>query len=355
MNSGRTLEQLAAELTRQNKSKRDFIAPTEKITMVPQESSVALELNGSRVESFGLRRTAHTQLATHLKVPQQYYDRMLEKSPELLSRNVNHWLHSENEQRLVRTLDGDARAFLSGKYRTIDNYDVAHAALPVMLEGGLEVDVMSSEVTESRMYIKAITKRVTFEVSKGDVVQAGIVLSNSETGQGSVRIEPFIYRLICLNGMIAPTTLRKYHVGRSAEELDSATEVFRDATREQDDKAFFMKMQDVVRAAFDANQLRKVSGQLIESAQQKIEQPIAQVIEVVAKKYQLSEGDSSNILENLISGGIGNTRWGLANAVTACANAEPSYEKATQLERIGGELIYLPQRDWSALTAQAVA
>src|SRR6185312_12983648 len=223
MNSGRTLEQLAAELTRQNKSKRDFIAPTEKITMVPQESSVALELNGSRVESFGLRRTAHTQLATHLKVPQQYYDRMLEKSPELLSRNVNHWLHSENEQRLVRTLDGDARAFLSGKYRTIDNYDVAHAALPVMLEGGLEVDVMSSEVTESRMYIKAITKRVTFEVSKGDVVQAGIVLSNSETGQGSVRIEPFIYRLICLNGMIAPTTLRKYHVGRSAEELDSAT------------------------------------------------------------------------------------------------------------------------------------
>jgi hypothetical protein len=36
------------------------------------------------------------------------------------------------------------------------------------------------------MYIKAICPRIQAEVKKGDIVQAGIAISNSEVGMGSV-------------------------------------------------------------------------------------------------------------------------------------------------------------------------
>ena len=40
------------------------------------------------------------------------------------------------------------------------------------------------------------------EVKQGDTVQAGIIISNSEVGLGSLSLRTFLYRLVCLNGMI---------------------------------------------------------------------------------------------------------------------------------------------------------
>ena len=50
-------------------------------------------------------------------------------------------------------------------------------------------------------YIKVVNPRLTAEVVPGDIVQAGIIISNSETGLGAVCIQPLIYRLVCSNGV----------------------------------------------------------------------------------------------------------------------------------------------------------
>lgn len=47
--------------------------------------------------------------------------------------------------------------------------------------------VESCEVTDSRMYLKVVTSRVQFELAPGDVVHAGVVISNSETGRARSR------------------------------------------------------------------------------------------------------------------------------------------------------------------------
>ena len=44
--------------------------------------------------------------------------------------------------------------------------------------------------------------RTKGEPGTGDIVQAGVVISNSETGLGAVCIQPLIYRLVCSNGMV---------------------------------------------------------------------------------------------------------------------------------------------------------
>ena len=52
------------------------------------------------------------------------------------------------------------------------------------------------------MYIKVVNKRLEAEVVPGDIVQSGVIISNSEVGLGSVNIQPLVYRLVCSNGMV---------------------------------------------------------------------------------------------------------------------------------------------------------
>ena len=93
--------------------------------------------------------------------------------------NANTWFKHESSQRMLRTLDGSARAYLSNRYRYIDNIDIAGVTLPIL--GGLpDIRFESCQITESRMYIKAVNPRLQAEVSPGDIVQAGIIISNSE-------------------------------------------------------------------------------------------------------------------------------------------------------------------------------
>lgn len=64
-------------------------------------------------------------------------------------------------------------------------------------------------------------------------------------------------------------------------------------------------------------------------------------VEVLADKFQLTENERGDILRQLFMGGD-NSRYGLVNAVTAASKIAKSYERATDLERIGGEILSLP-------------
>ena len=60
---------------------------------------------------------------------------------------------------MIRILDGKVRAFLSDRYRRIDNLELLEAVLPIIKEmKGAEI--ISSEVTPTNMYIKVINKKL---------------------------------------------------------------------------------------------------------------------------------------------------------------------------------------------------
>jgi len=62
--------------------------------------------------------------------------------------------------------------------------------------------------------LKVINRKLKEEVTVGDVVQAGLVISNSEIGLGSLRVEPLVFQLVCKNGLISKDyTQKKYHIG----------------------------------------------------------------------------------------------------------------------------------------------
>ena len=356
MKAGKTLQELAAELERQQLAKKDLIVSTGVLSMDSRDDGgIALNVMGGQViQHYDVGEIAHRQIGQFLKIPATYYDRMRMEYPQLLTLNANGWFAKmPQSKRMLRTLDGTARALLSDRYRRIDNFEVASAVLPIIsrMEGA---GVESCELTDSRMYLKVVNPRVTAEIKKGDIVQAGVLISNSEVGMGSVTVSPLIYRLVCSNGMIAEDgKLRKYHVGRANESREDFS-IYRNETIEADDKAFLMKLEDSVKAAVDQARFAAIVDKLRESTEATFQpQQVQQVVELASKEYGFTDSESSGILGHLAAGGD-LSLYGLANAVTRQAQDVASYDRSTELEATGYRIITMAPSLWRSLTKERV-
>ena len=356
MKAGKTLQELAAELERQQLAKKDLIVSTGVLSMDSRDDGgIALNvMSGQVIQHYDVGEIAHRQIGQFLKIPATYYDRMRREYPQLLTLNANGWFAKMPQaKRMLRTLDGTARALLSDRYRRIDNFEVASAVLPIIsrMEGA---GVESCELTDSRMYLKVVNPRVTAEIKKGDIVQAGVLISNSEVGMGSVTVSPLIYRLVCSNGMIAEDgKLRKYHVGRANESREDFS-IYRNETIEADDKAFLMKLEDSVKAAVDQARFAAIVDKLRESTEATFQpQQVQQVVELASKEYGFTDSESSGILGHLAAGGD-LSLYGLANAVTRQAQDVASYDRSTELEATGYRIITMAPSLWRSLTKERV-
>jgi hypothetical protein len=354
MKNGRSLVSLAQELERQLHSKKDLIVPSTLVRHATDDlggTRLVVEEGGSPVH-YGVTPLARRQLADKLKIPYAYFERMREDQPALLDRNVNTWLQSEEERRMLRTLDGQVRAVLSDRYRRLDNFDLAESVLPI-LQKLPEVRFESVELTETKMYLKCITPRLKYEMAPGDVVQAGVVISNSEVGQGTLSVQPLLFRLVCSNGLIAADrSLRKTHVGRALGGEDERIQVYQDDTLRADDKAFFLKVRDVVQAAVSEATFRQTAQKMQKTLNIPLVGDPVKTVEVLAQRYTLNDAERAGVLRHLIAEGQ-LSGYGLVNAVTHYSQEVEDYDRATEFEALGGRLIDLPAHEWKGLAEAA--
>lgn len=353
MKTGVSLVELAAQLEARKAKKVDMIASTKSIEMVVAdrgvmpENYVKLEVSGKG--RYDIRPIAHDQIGDWAKIPGKYYDRMLDEQPELLARNVNTWLRDSDATRLIRTLEGNTRAFLSNRYQRIENEEIAAVALPILLSDPA-LTVVSSEVTEKRLYIQAVTKRVEGEVKKGDVVQAGVVISNSEVGHGSVSVARVVYRLVCLNGMILPDN--RFRANHTGARLDDNEALWKDDTRAAEDKAILLKVRDMVASAMDPATFAVTLDKMRGATEQKLLGDPAKAVEVLSQKIGATEDERGGILRALIEGGD-LSRWGVVNAVTYQAHNARDYDRSIEFEKAGAAVLDLPANDWKVIAEAA--
>ena len=354
MKIGRSIVSLARELDRQLATKQDLLVPSPQMFYTTNEngaSTVRINVNGDD-KDYGITELARRQLADKLKIPFPYFERMRVDQPELLDRNVNTWLTSGNDRRMIRTLDGRVRAVLSDRYRRLDNFDLAEHVLPI-LEDLPGAKFESVELTETRMYLKVVTDRVQLEVAPGDIVQAGVVISNSEVGHGTLYVQPLVYRLICKNGAIASDQgLRKTHLGRITESEAAAAVLFEEDTLRADDKAFFLKVRDVVQASVSEVSFRVIAEKMKQTMGIKLVGDPVKTVEVLANRYSLNDAERAGVLRHLIQE-ADLSGYGLINAVTGYSQEIEDYDRATEFEVLGGRLIELKRSDWEPLALAA--
>ena len=156
-NQGRSLPEVLTELQRQSTAKKDFISPAQAFRLDPDGETFRMtNFTSGTQEHFGVSDLFHRQVGSALGIPAKYYDQMRMQKPDLLAENVNAWFKDRDQRYMVRTMDyGNgrvARALLSDRYRRIDNMEIAAAILP-LFAGKEEMEVISAEVTENRLYL----------------------------------------------------------------------------------------------------------------------------------------------------------------------------------------------------------
>lgn len=362
MKAGLTLTQLAAEIERQAEAKRDFVAPASHVAVTVQDGAPKLQVGNGVYE---LNKVANEQLAEYAGIPAAYYRRMATEAPQLLANNVNRWMEDKavaKDRRLVRTLDGKARAILSDKYRPLDNHDLAEAILPVLLQR--KMIIMSSQITDTRLYIKAVDAKILKDVPTGrkigdgshvffDTLSPAITISNSEVGHGALSIEQGIFTKVCTNLATFGTNFRKFHTGTRADLSPEVYALLTDGTKKATDAAIWGQVRDIINATFDEARFNEVTERLQEAAEDKLPALQAEeVIEVVGKRFSLNEGERKGVLGALIEGGD-LSRYGVHSALTRFSQDIEDYDRASEFERLGGKIIELPRNQWQEILKQA--
>lgn len=367
MKQGKSITELAQELERQASSKKDLVADTRTMK-VHANGNMTLQIQtGADVmtdpvdatmphyENFPINRHALQQIHSRLKIPAKYADKMIEEAPELYARNVNHWFQEKPENRMIRTLDGNVRAFLSNRYQRIDNIEVARIVLPVLAElrNAQGLEIVSCNVTEKRLYIKAVASLIEGEVKTGDIVQAGVEISNSEVGSGALSVCPLLYRLVCLNGMkVNDSKYRRHHVGAGEDMNGETYKLLSDEAIQADDRAILLKVRDVVRGALNREVFDTNLNRLLIASENKISGNPVKAVEVLANNYVLNQDESSGILRHLIEGGD-LSQWGMINAFTRFSQDVEDYDRASDFESIGGKVLDLEPKEWNAVAVAA--
>ena len=92
MKAGLAIEELAAEIMRQNEIKEDYVVNSQSLLMETYDSEMFLRVMDAagldRLEPMSLTDNAHRQIGARLGIPRKYYSRMLEEGRELLTQNV---------------------------------------------------------------------------------------------------------------------------------------------------------------------------------------------------------------------------------------------------------------------------
>lgn len=368
MKTGKQLSEIAALVHSAHKAKKDYVASTSALRMTTvnantKNADVALEFSvGDQSRIYTPTSLCLNQIAQHTGIPTAYADRMRVEAPELLAANVNTWFAKNNRPRMLRTLSNGTnvmRAFLSDTYRPFDNYDLFAAIMPHLEASGCVV--RSAEVTETRLYIQASTPRISRPINQTitinnreervRVVEAGVIIGNSEVGCGSVFVDPILYDNWCTNGMVMQRTLKRRHVGGRNRDLlgedgEAAEILFSDETRQQDDKAFWMKVRDVVTNTIQGSTFNALVDRLVATQNQSLKGKPSEVVELLGDRLKLGEEEKENVLLHYMQGGD-TSKFGLIQAVTRAAQDCESYDRAVELERLGGGIIELPPSDFS--------
>lgn len=363
MKAGKDLRALVEEIERRRESKKDFVVERRGLKLAPEVDGVHLHVG--QAADLTLNKVAHSQLASVLDIPKGYYDRCLTENPDLLAENVNAWFeHDPSRAHTIRTLDNVGCAVLSDRFNPLLEYDdLAEAAVPALLE--LDAEIMSAQITDSRLYIKAVDKNVSRELAKvgayfGDgghnivrVTSPAITISTSEVGMGALSILAGVYDEHCSNlATFKERSLRKYHVGKQHDLGENIVEMLSNETLQKSNEALRLTVTDVVKGAFDEARFNALADKIEGTVSDSIDGDPVKVVELGRRKLNLTVDEGTSVLRHLIEGGQLN-RFGLYNAITRASQDVESYDRASELERVGGALIDLPKGEWQELAQAA--
>jgi hypothetical protein len=366
-----SIEEIRTILNEQHLAKVDHVAPANALRysggrlVIPGAGPEHLEGEGADMRFVASDATLDVtdnferQLlgSDRLAIPAVYARRMRDGDHlDLLDENVNHWLARDSRSFMVRTFrdedgtGGTARACLSNGYGIFDHSDFLAGVMQAVRRTGVQYRFRAINLTERNITIDVIFPEVTYAARellrgyvspfsgvKGEdlpIMRAGIRCTNSETGHGRHRSEPWAEAEVCTNGM----TLTKFapdfsisHVHRGRR-LDDGTITWSDETRQARIAALTAEVADLVTHfsqpdtfAATMEKVTQASGKPVAASESR------EVITRVAKGLAFTEAERDEIFR-AFDEGQQLTAGGVVQAITAAAQRVTNPDRSTEME-----------------------
>lgn len=355
---------LVQELERQSKTRRDYVVPAKDIRAVVEDDMVKFGFAMGENAPMALYEPtygAHGGIYWRFGINKSYYDKMGNEAPDLLATNVNYWAERDGRNFLVRTLDDKVRAFMSDRFRSLDNVELFFTAFQEAKEVG--ANIVQADLTENNFYLKILHPEWAVKVEDfrtnvwarktnrpggslyhvldhleedgGQWLVPGISIRNSDTGYSSLHGELFCFDTICWNGLVHSRTLHQVHLGKQQEVGFVSNE-----TRELEDRAIWSKVRDMIKAGFNKDKFLELVKKLQNATEIEVAEPMA-AVDLVVKNFGFSDDDKQSILNELLAAGS-NSVYGLLTAVTAVGRDKTNQDEAIKFERAGGDILEDP-------------
>lgn len=385
-------------LQAQHTTKCDMVIPAKCITAqdgklivtgaewVVDDTDGPVDPNGV----YDVTDTCDDGVSAKLDIPRQHLRRLHAKRTDLWDAMVNGLLHgltdtdgqevhpADDRTFLLRTFINEAegrrvaRALLSSSYKIVDNVDILVAVMSGVKAAGVDVTVQA-DLTDRNMRVRLVAPGVSVlaaELLKGyrspfaspdiqrageaadyyggtngphsgpgsanvDALNAGIVIGNSETGDGGWTLTPRAEFPVCRNGLVIKADmLRGVHLGGKQSE---GVIRWSEDTREKELAVITAKVKDAVQQFLHTDYLAATIARI----QEQMQTPVtgAQVhVQTVAKKLAFDPSVAQGVMDHFIAGGQ-MTSGGVMQAVTSYAQTVSDADLAAELEEMALDVL----------------
>ena len=245
------------------------------------------------------------------------------------------------------------RALLSDKYKIVSNADFFFSIVEQLKD--LKAEIWHARFSEDRFTGYAVSEGISGQVTtdrtfdpgdgwisrwhgkEGDVLNAAMAFSNSETGDGGISLSQAILRRVCQNYCVYHDIVNAVHLGKR----NKTDMMLSDETIMKANEVFFMKIKDYVKGTFDPAAFQKMIDAMNEATKEEVPDPdkAATALQLV---YNISD-EKKNAIRNMFVKNLDRSRYGLSNAVTEYAHDDKlDPDTGFEFERLGRELIETP-------------
>ena len=288
---------------------------------------------------WGVHSNAFAQLCQRAGIPADYAKRLRDAEEkdepwrrELLSHTLSEHYGHLGGRYLLRSVGGEARGFLSDRYKRLDSRPLLEAFVTAVNKvGAVPYEGVGSD---TRASVRVILPEIK-EPVPGEFMVFGLSWQNSDYGNGAYGVSAFALRLMCLNGWISANALKAVHIGGKLSD-DIA---FSDETHRLDTKTNVSATHDAVKQLLSSEAVDRRCAAYAETFEQPTtwnaqRRSMQNLTKAEQKAVRESfEGDDVIMLPR------GQTKARFANALSWVANKTENPERKLELQGLAGKVV----------------
>jgi hypothetical protein len=309
----------------------DFVAAGPQLTWNIENDNLRLGLGN---HDLGVHAHALGQACGKVNLPIRYardLNGISEWGQDLLAHNLNELYRRNDKRHLVRAVHGEARGILSDKYKRLDSRPIVEAfAQEVAQYGAVPIE---GYALDTKIALKALMPTV-YEPVENEIMAIGMVLQNSDFGNGALSLRLFLLRLWCTNYAIANECLRKVHLGgRLPDNIE-----FSQATIDLETAAVTSAMRDIVRSSLAKDKVER----LMQGVRAAHEAKVSGTAVAKFLKDHFNKTEALAITETFNGAEIemlppGQNRWRLSNAISWIAGQTEDEGRRLEMQQVAGK------------------